>query len=637
MRGPGLSALVASFLAIKVVASPSPECYTVDLLSESSPTSGNAIKMIHDHLASAASICHQPDRFHVIPDDGVNNTRFLTYAGPVVLEISSRAQNALVIEKKCSASFNAILDGCAGHNIFAGGRLSDNIIDYSLYLRSHFANPERGRHLEARGRSRTRTRPKTRPRPKLKSRTKTKPKTKPKPKPKPKPTPTPKPKSKTKTKTQMMPKPKPKSKSKPNTGLSSRPKPTPSQKPTATQTKIKIGPTKNCKQLALAMQTPSKGKKILRDIEMPRGGFLGSRVDINSREELLKRVNDNDDDWESPTLQDTRRNHDATPKPGTGCGITFNALDYPTKRSMETTTGILGDMKYHIEHILEWQAVAKFFDWMDRKKKAEQKTYQDPDLNKKVRDGLSFCQYWKAQWKGAYPQPITINGKTLEPIDHMAQAYPGLNNRLEEFVWLQATINTPAKSSMWSYKGIKENAGTLYNVEKMREFITGEKSATKVKNQEKAAGEFVDTAKTALTKLKALLGARKYMRDQKVSDIFGRQVENIRKMLDDIDNEMPKHPRTPGRGAKAYEPWIKQDLAKYWIEYMNERFEIAKTRTHNDMNTYLKLIDDKWCDGRPKSKSGSPANSRPGSRPGSRSGSRSGTPDPVNDLADLFK
>jgi hypothetical protein len=108
----------------------------------------------------------------------------------------------------------------------------------------------------------------------------------------------------------------------------------------------------------------------------------------------------------------------------------------------------LGEKKYHIEHILEWQTVAKFFDWMNRKKEAEGKTYTNPDPTNNLKGELNFCQYWKEQWKGSYPQDLTINGKTLKPLDHMAQAFPGVNNREEEFVWLQASMNTPAKSNV---------------------------------------------------------------------------------------------------------------------------------------------------------------------------------------------
>lgn len=178
---------------------------------------------------------------------------------------------------------------------------------------------------------------------------------------------------------------------------------------------------------------------------------------------------------------------------------------------------------------------------------------------------------------------------------------------------------------MWSFKGKKDKKGNLYSVENMHEIITGEKTVVKGKIPEKVAASLVEKANTALIRLKSLLGARMYMRTSTVSDIFRNQVEQIRLMLDAIEDALVANPRAVR--SKSYAPWVKQDLAVHWLEYMDERFKIAHTRTHNDMDRYLKLVDDVWCAGRPKSKPGSPAGSRPGSRAGSsKSGSRAGSP-----------
>ncbi|KAF3041138.1 hypothetical protein E8E12_008507 [Didymella heteroderae] len=210
----------------------------------------------------------------------------------------------------------------------------------------------------------------------------------------------------------------------------------------------------------------------------------------------------------------------------------------------------------------------------------------------------------------------------MKPLDHVAQAFPGVKNREEEFLWLQATMNTPAKSNMWAYKGGKDGAGTLYNAEKMREYIIGKKTVVKGQNLEKVSADLVDKAKIALLKLKALMCTRMYMRSKTVSTIFKKQKEEIGKMLSAIDEEMPKNPRTPPKGHKTIDPWVKQDLGTLWTQYIDERFAIAHKRTHGDMDTYLKLLDDKWCEGRPKSRPGSPAGSRPSS--------------PIDTLEELF-
>jgi hypothetical protein len=87
---------------------------------------------------------------------------------------------------------------------------------------------------------------------------------------------------------------------------------------------------------------------------------------------------------------------------------------------------------------------------MDRK--MEGVTFLDPDQSRTAEKGkeklLDFCGYWKQHWNAGYMPNLDINGKSLTPMDHMAQAFPGVENRPEEFVWLQASINTPAKSNV---------------------------------------------------------------------------------------------------------------------------------------------------------------------------------------------
>ena len=311
-------------MAAIVVSSPLPECYTVDMLSESTPTIGNFGDTVHSHLTSLTSICYQPNHFHADIQNQVNTTDFIAYVGPATIRISSMRGN-LPATRKCISNFKTVLDECIGQVNFAGGIIHDDDIEYSIYLQSEYTKPGGEHNLEARARGGSKTRTKTRPRHKPKSKAKQKKKSKTVSKSKSK--------SKSKKKKTSTIKSKPKSRSKSKSPLKS----TPTQKPTATQTKIKIGPTKNCKQIAMLMQKPSKGSKVVRDIEESRGSFVGSRLNIDLRRDLSKRVdaNDEDDAWNFPTAADTRRNHaGGTPKRGSACGAFFNALNYPDKRSM---------------------------------------------------------------------------------------------------------------------------------------------------------------------------------------------------------------------------------------------------------------------------------------------------------------
>ena len=102
---------------------------------------------------------------------------------------------------------------------------------------------------------------------------------------------------------------------------------------------------------------------------------------------------------------------------------------------------------YQIEHVLEWQIVTKFFEWVEIKKKDEQFDDPDPKNNKK----MGFCAYWKATWEGAYSPIFKLkpdDKKELNALDHLRYAYPGKDNFPEEFVWLQTTVNSPAKAQV---------------------------------------------------------------------------------------------------------------------------------------------------------------------------------------------
>ena len=105
-----------------------------------------------------------------------------------------------------------------------------------------------------------------------------------------------------------------------------------------------------------------------------------------------------------------------------------------------------GDAKaYHIEHILEWQVVTGFFDWIG-KKKVTGTTFDDPDTGGRGGKKMGFCSYFKAQWAGSFIQKFSVDGaKGVErlPLDHLKEAYPanGAGHHQDEFVWLHFTVN----------------------------------------------------------------------------------------------------------------------------------------------------------------------------------------------------
>ena len=102
---------------------------------------------------------------------------------------------------------------------------------------------------------------------------------------------------------------------------------------------------------------------------------------------------------------------------------------------------------YQVEHVLEWQVVTKFFEWVQAKKGNEK--FDNPDPTKSNR--VAFCPYWKATWEGAHSPVFKLNPddkKELNAIDHLRYAYPGKGNYEEEFVWLHTAVYSPAKAQV---------------------------------------------------------------------------------------------------------------------------------------------------------------------------------------------
>ncbi|KAL1606402.1 hypothetical protein SLS60_003805 [Paraconiothyrium brasiliense] len=226
---------------------------------------------------------------------------------------------------------------------------------------------------------------------------------------------------------------------------------------------------------------------------------------------------------------------------------------------------------YEIEHILEWQMVTKFFDWLSKDKYKSARQFPNPaPLGK---NKVDFCTYWKQTWDTP-AFVISANSKRapkgLTAKTHLAYQYPGKDPVFnKEFVWLQEDLNAPAKQHMWTRKKTNQIYG-----------LTKAKTAIR-RNPTDAA--------TQAMRAKYLLGAVKYMKDSTVERYFIAQKKRIGEALDQIDNALPNAPTNKGR-----KPWTKQDLKKHWNEYMNDAFTKAKSRTDNTMDTMIAELEAKW-------------------------------------------
>ena len=100
--------------------------------------------------------------------------------------------------------------------------------------------------------------------------------------------------------------------------------------------------------------------------------------------------------------------------------------------------------EYHIEHVLEWQLVTRFFDWVQKEYYQNQASLDSLRPGAKTGARVKFCELWIDFWEW----PVDIDGVTLPAKDHITRAYPSKKFHAEEFVWLQADMNTPSKANV---------------------------------------------------------------------------------------------------------------------------------------------------------------------------------------------
>jgi hypothetical protein len=118
------------------------------------------------------------------------------------------------------------------------------------------------------------------------------------------------------------------------------------------------------------------------------------------------------------------------------------------KKAVGTTAGAL----YEVEHILEWQLVTSFFDYLNEDIFKDD-TFDHPNPLEVVsgkRAKINFCKYWAETWKDS---PMFALGGAVakrDPMTHLKWAYPGTQNYIEEFVMLEDNINAPAKTQVSS-------------------------------------------------------------------------------------------------------------------------------------------------------------------------------------------
>lgn len=80
---------------------------------------------------------------------------------------------------------------------------------------------------------------------------------------------------------------------------------------------------------------------------------------------------------------------------------------------------------YEVEHIMEWQLVTKFFDYLDHDHFGGRAQFTDPDPAQNGAQ-IGFCDYWTKTWNNQR-FTIAVNGNTPRTAQkHLAWQFLGV-------------------------------------------------------------------------------------------------------------------------------------------------------------------------------------------------------------------
>ncbi|KAJ8111288.1 hypothetical protein OPT61_g6081 [Boeremia exigua] len=325
------------------------------------------------------------------------------------------------------------------------------------------------------------------------------------------------------------------------------PKPTapkpPVAKPTPTkpgQTPIKPKPIKTCKQLAVA---DTRGMLL----ERMCGGIKFDAYNYPSRGAYIKKHPD---------------------KKYYGFADPYSCNDYVWRADSSVEPPSLPGARSpgagQTEHVLEWQSVTGFINWMSATRHSG-RMFPHPDPTQGGQ--LSFCDYITYYWdlnSGNHRFALPGSPDLLTPTEHIASAYPRNGVHETDFVLLQDKINSPAKAH-------DESVPEIHGAD------TGNTGMTTLLDSE---------PRTVIQRLRYVLGARKYQSDRDIATIFVRMKNRMRDKLAQLDQALPSNPRP---GFTAWDPAI-GSLATAWDTYMDGAFLRAKAKQQRFMDKWIVRI-----------------------------------------------
>lgn len=130
----------------------------------------------------------------------------------------------------------------------------------------------------------------------------------------------------------------------------------------------------------------------------------------------------------------------------------------------------------------------------------------------------------------------------------------------------------------------------------------------KGKNKGKPAyGEPHEQPRVAIQRMRAVVGAYLYLKEEKVDKIFVAQVDRIGAQLEHLENALAKTPRTVMRKEKepnaqgivedrpvTYNKWESQKLKEKWFAYMDGVYKNADKKAQEFMKVNLERLNNEY-------------------------------------------
>ncbi|KAI4763235.1 glycoside hydrolase [Aureobasidium sp. EXF-3400] len=240
---------------------------------------------------------------------------------------------------------------------------------------------------------------------------------------------------------------------------------------------------------------------------------------------------------------------------------------------MEQITTPAKGAEFATEHILEAQLLGIF---LSETASQDDENYDNPigpSASKQVTDinwwtdlEYDMCQYFWFWWNG---KKITINGVRQEPIQFVAQVYPGKDNIWSDEFMLLAKDANSLKERLWG-KGEVRDPG------KMTAAIAG----TDPKHD----------FNWAINNCRSVIRAIKYQQDPKVIDIMIKQATRIGQAFDQMENIIPQQ---VADGSYNKNPYTRLELGDQWRRWIFERYDTAIRKGEEFLDQWVPIIVSK--------------------------------------------